>query len=102
MRTKTGIVTSAKMHGTVTVTVHRSVRHPKYGKRFRVSTKFLADSRGQDIREGDEVIIDETRPLSKRKHFRVREVLKRPPADATIQMSDEGEPPTRKDPSSRP
>jgi small subunit ribosomal protein S17 len=77
MRTKTGIITSAKMQDTVTVTVHRSVMHPTYRKRFRVSKKFLADSKGQDLAIGDEVVITECRPLSKRKCFRVTEVLHR-------------------------
>ncbi len=80
MRTKQGIITSAKMTGTVTVTVHRSVFHPLYKKRFRVSKKFLADSRGvEDLGMGDLVVITECRPLSKRKCFKVTEVLKRAP-----------------------
>jgi small subunit ribosomal protein S17 len=80
MRTKKGTVTSAKMTGTVTVTVHRSVFHPLYQKRYRSSKKFLADSRGiEDIGVGDTVIITECRPLSKNKHFKVTEVLKRVP-----------------------
>jgi small subunit ribosomal protein S17 len=80
MRTKTGIITSAKMIGTVTVTVHRSVFHPLYKKRFRVSKKFLADSRGiENLGVGDTVTITECRPISKRKCFKVTEVLKRVP-----------------------
>ncbi len=79
MRKKVGTVTSAKMQGTVTVTVHRSMVHPLYQKRYRMSKKFLADSKGQDLGVGDEVQITECRPLSKRKCFRVTEVLKRAP-----------------------
>lgn len=79
MRKKTGTVTSANMQGTVTVTVHRSMVHPLYQKRYRMSKKFLADSKGQDLGVGDEVVITECRPLSKRKCFRVTEVLKRAP-----------------------
>ena len=80
MRTKIGTVTSAKMTGTVTVTVHRSVFHPMYKKRYRMSKKFLADSRGvEDLAVGDLVTITECRPLSKRKCFKVTEVLKRAP-----------------------
>ncbi len=79
MRTKTGIITSAKMQNTVAVTVHRSVMHPTYDKRFRVSKKFLADTNGQDLAVGDEVVISECRPLSKRKCFKVTEVLKKAP-----------------------
>jgi len=76
MITKRGIITSAKMQGTVTVTVHRSVVHPLYKKSFRVSKKFLADSNGQDLHVGDEVVIVECRPLSKHKRFKVTEILK--------------------------
>ena len=80
MHTKVGTITGAKMTGTVTVTVHRSVFHPLYRKRFRVSKKFLADSRGvDDLGLGDTVLITECRPLSKRKHFKITEVIKRAP-----------------------
>lgn len=80
MRTKKGTITSAKMTGTVTVTVHRSVFHALYKKRFRSSKKFLADSRGiEDLAVGDTVVITECRPLSKNKHFKVTEVVKRVP-----------------------
>ncbi len=79
MTTKTGTITSAgKMQDTVTVTVHMQVRHPLYKKSFRQSKKFLADTKGvTDLGVGDEVIIEECRPLSKTKHFKIKEVLKR-------------------------
>ncbi len=77
MRTKSGVISSAKMQNTVTVTVHRSVLHPIYEKRFRVTKKFLADTNGHELHEGDEVVITECRPLSKRKHFKVTEVTKK-------------------------
>ena len=51
MRTKKGTITSAKMTGTVTVTVHRSMVHALYKKRYRMSNKFLADSNGQEFGE---------------------------------------------------
>ncbi|MDA1209054.1 MAG: uS17 family ribosomal protein [bacterium] len=76
MRKKKGIITSAKMTGTVTVTIHSLAFHPKYKKRFRVSKKFLADAGDHKLAEGDLVVIGETRPQSKRKHFSVLEVLK--------------------------
>ncbi len=80
MLTKLGIITSASMQDTVTVTVHRSVMHKLYKKSFRMSKKFLVDSKGiEDIRVGDEVSIRECRPLSKKKHFRIIEVIKRVP-----------------------
>ncbi len=67
------------MTGTVTVTVHRSVFHEKYKKPFRVSTKFLADTNGMDLGVGDLVVITECRPLSKRKCFKVTEIVKAAP-----------------------
>ena len=80
MLTKQGVITSAKMQNTVTVTVHRSKRHPLYKKSFRVSKKFLADTNGMsDLAAGDLVTIQECRPLSKNKHFKVTEVMKRVP-----------------------
>lgn len=88
MITKQGVITAAKMQGTVTVTTQRHVYHPIYKKKFRVSKKFLADTNGQDLGVGDEVIITECRPLSKRKRFTVTEVLKRAPR--VSEMAEEG------------
>lgn len=89
MRTKKGIVSSARMTGTVTVTVHRSVFHPIYKKRFRRSAKFLADTAGiEDLLEGDTVIITECRPLSKRKCFKVTEVVTRIPRVSEVQEEE--------------
>lgn len=67
------------MQNTVAVTVHRYVMHPTYAKRYRVSKKFLADTNGNDLWVGDEVTITECRPLSKRKCFKVTEVIKKAP-----------------------
>lgn len=80
MRTLKGVITAAKMTRTVTVTVHRLVFHPLYKKRFRRSKKFLADT-GEftDLAVGDLVAITECRPLSRRKRFRISEVLQRVP-----------------------
>ncbi len=79
MKTKKGVITSAKMTGTVTVTIHRLAFHPVYKKRFRKSKKFLCDPNGMDLYPGDIVQIVECRPLSKRKRFRVTEILKAAP-----------------------
>lgn len=89
MLTKKGIITSAgKMKDTVTVTVHQQVSHPLYKKSYRQSKKFLADTKGlTDLMAGDEVVIEECRPLSKTKHFKVKEVLKRAPR--VSEMADE-------------
>jgi len=80
MRTKKGIITSAKMDGTVSVVIQRSKFHPIYKKRYRASKKFLADTgEFKDLQAGDTVVITECRPLSKRKCFRVTEVLEQAP-----------------------
>jgi small subunit ribosomal protein S17 len=67
MRTKKGIVTSAKMSKTVVVTVYTYRMHSKYGKRFRLSKKFFAHDPNDSHKEGDTVVIKETIPLSKKK-----------------------------------
>ncbi len=80
MITKQGVITSAKMQNTVTVTEHRRKAHALYKKSFRISKKFMADTNNMtDLRIGDEVVIQECRPLSKNKHFKVIEVIKRVP-----------------------
>lgn len=89
MRTKKGTITATKMQGTVTVTVHRELFHPVYKKRYRMSKKFLADTAGQtDLAVGDEVLITECRPRSKRKHFKLTEVLKRAPRVSEMVEND--------------
>ncbi|HCI03854.1 MAG: uS17 family ribosomal protein [Candidatus Peribacteraceae bacterium] len=89
MRRKKGVITSAKMTGTVTVTVHRHAFHPIYKKRFRKSKKFLADAKGiDDLIEGDTVVITECRPISKLKKFKVTEVLGRVPRVSDIKEEE--------------
>ena len=79
MRTKKGIITSTKMTGTVSVEVQSHAFHPIYRKRYRKSKKFLADTNGKDLYEGDLVIISECRPLSKNKCFKVEEIVQAAP-----------------------
>lgn len=69
MRTKKGIITSAKMDQTVAVTVHTYKKHPKYEKQYRISKKFFAHNPENKYSEGDEVTIQEVRPLSKKKRW---------------------------------
>lgn len=66
-RCLTGKVVSDKMDKTVTVLVERKVKHPLYGKIIRLSKKYHAHDEGNQYREGDLVIIEETRPLSRTK-----------------------------------
>jgi small subunit ribosomal protein S17 len=75
---KVGVVVSDKMQKTVVVAVERLVRHPLYEKRIRRTSTFMAhDEKG--AQRGDTVRIVETRPLSKRKRWRVAEVVKKGP-----------------------
>jgi small subunit ribosomal protein S17 len=76
-RTKTGVVVSTKMQKTVVVAVENLVQHTMYQKYVRQTSKFLAHAENNDIHVGDRVVIEETRPLSKRKRWNVREVLER-------------------------
>lgn len=74
-RIKTGIVTSAKSDKTITVTVNSYENHPKYNKRFLVSTKFRAHDEENKAKEGDQVTITETRPLSATKRWVLTEII---------------------------
>lgn len=72
-----GIVTSARMDKTVVVAVERTLRHPKYGKIVKRTKKYYAHDETNEVREGDKVLIAETRPLSRLKRWRVAEILER-------------------------
>jgi small subunit ribosomal protein S17 len=74
---RTGIVTSSKMDKSIVVMVERKVKHPKYGKYVKKSSTFVAHDEKNDCNEGDTVKITETRPLSKRKNWRLMEILER-------------------------
>ena len=76
-RTLTGRVVSSKMQKTITVAVERLVKHAKYGKYVRRTTKFLAHDEDGEGREGDLVDIAECRRLSSRKAWRLVRVVKR-------------------------
>lgn len=75
--TKIGVVTSDARDKTRTVTVAYQVRHPKYGKFLKRSTKFQVHDPGNDSVKGDRVEIVECRPVSKTKAFRLVRVLER-------------------------
>lgn len=72
-----GQVVSAKMNRTIVVKVARRVEHPLYKRVMNVSKKFYTHDERNQCREGDWVRIEETRPLSKLKRWRLVEVLKR-------------------------
>ena len=72
-KTLRGVVVSSKMKDTVSVSVTRYVKHPKYKKYRTVSKKYLAHNPGNTVAVGDRVTIRECRPISKNKHFEVVE-----------------------------
>ena len=74
---RTGIVTSDKMDKSIVISVERKVKHPKYGKFMKNTTKFVAHDEKNECNEGDTVRIMETRPLSKRKNWRLVEIVER-------------------------
>lgn len=77
VRTQTGTVVSNKMDKTVAVQISRYVKHPLYGKYLRRSTKVLVHDEDNTCQEGDVVSITECRPFSKRKSWRLVEVIER-------------------------
>jgi len=76
-KTKTGTVSSDKMNKTITVAVERKVKHPIYGKFVKKTTKFHAHDEKNEAKPGDVVKIEETRPLSKTKRWRLVEVIEK-------------------------
>lgn len=72
-----GVVSSNKMTKSITVVVERKVKHPLYGKFIKSTTKFVAHDENNDCNIGDTVRIMETRKLSKRKNWRLVEILER-------------------------
>jgi len=77
IKTKTGKVVSNSMEKSIVVKVEYLVSHPLYKKRIKKSTKFMAHDEKDICSIGDKVKIVETRPLSKRKRWRVTEILER-------------------------
>lgn len=73
--TKVGLVVGDKMKKTVTVLVERPVRHPLYKKFIKRKKRFLVHDEYEKCKAGDVVKIVETRPLSKRKRWRVLEIV---------------------------
>jgi small subunit ribosomal protein S17 len=76
-RQLTGKVVSDKMEKTVTVLIERQVMHPVIGKVVRRTRKYHAHNEGNDAKLGDTVLIEECRPLSKTKAWKVAKLLER-------------------------
>lgn len=76
-KTRTGVVTSNKMEKTITVSVVRKLKHPKYGKFLKKTKKFHAHDEKNECNIGDTVKIMETRPLSATKRWRLLEIVEK-------------------------
>ena len=76
-KTLTGRVVSNKMDKTVAVLIQRTVKHPLYEKYIKRSTKLLAHDEKNECKEGDMVVIESSRPISKRKAWRLQKVVTR-------------------------
>ena len=72
-----GVVVSNKMDKSIVILVERKVKHPKYGKLVKKSTKFMAHDEKNEANIGDTVRIMETRPLSKNKCWRLVEIVEK-------------------------
>lgn len=76
-KTRTGRVVSDRMDKSISVAVDRQVKHPIYGKFITKTTKYMAHDENNDANIGDTVLIMSTRPLSKRKSWRLIEIVER-------------------------
>ena len=76
-RTVEGKVVSNQAEKTISVLVERKVKHPLYGKYIRTSSKFLAHDESNECGNGDTVVIEECRPLSKHKSWRLVKIVEK-------------------------
>ncbi len=83
-KTLTGVVSSVAPNKTIVITIHTRKTHPIYKKQYTVTTKFMAHDENNDCNVGDKVSIVETRPISARKHYALKEILQR----ATLTQDD--------------
>ncbi len=74
---RTGVVVSNKMDKSIVVQIERKVKHPKYGKFVKKTSKFMAHDEKNESKPGDTVLIMESRPLSKRKCWRLVNIIER-------------------------
>jgi len=76
-KVREGLVTSNKMEKSIVVSVERKLKHPKYGKFLKRTTKLMAHDEKNECSIGDKVKVMETRPLSKNKCWRLVEIIER-------------------------
>lgn len=74
-KSREGVVVSDAMQKTRVVTIERVFRHPRYQRVIRTSKKLKAHDETNESRVGDRVLIEETRPMSKEKRWRIRKIL---------------------------
>jgi small subunit ribosomal protein S17 len=78
-KTRIGVVVSDKMDKTVVVSISKKIQHPKYKKFVSRRVKYKAHDEANTCRIGDRVEIEETRPLSREKRWRVSQIIERAP-----------------------
>lgn len=76
-KVREGLVTSNKMDKSIVVSVERKLKHPKYGKFLKRTTKLMAHDENNECGIGDKVRVMETRPLSKSKCWRLVEIIEK-------------------------
>lgn len=76
-KSRVGLIVSDKMNKTRVVAVERSFRHPRYERVVKRTTRFKAHDERNETHVGDRVLIVETRPLSRDKRWRIKEILQR-------------------------
>jgi len=86
-KTLTGIVTSDVADKTITVSVTSRETHPIYGKQYTVTRKYAAHDENNEAKKGDKVTISETRPVSKRKSFKLDTVVEK--SRGSIELKEE-------------
>jgi small subunit ribosomal protein S17 len=77
VKTRVGVVVSDKMNKTRVVAVERAFRHPRYERVVNRTSRLKAHDERNEARVGDRVLLVETRPLSKDKRWRIKEILER-------------------------
>lgn len=88
-KTLFGTVTSDVRNKTITVTVTSRETHPIYGKQYSVNRKYTAHDENNEAHIGDKVVIEETRPISKTKAFKLQAIEER--SKGSIELKDENE-----------
>jgi small subunit ribosomal protein S17 len=86
-KTLTGVVTSDVANKTITVSVTSRETHPIYGKQYSVTRKYAAHDEKNEAKKGDKVTISETRPVSKRKSFKLDTIVDK--SRGSIELKDE-------------